>query len=246
MKTRVSIVVTSLLAMVTLAGCSHLPGKPGPGPEVPRPDSVLDPVALFNQNCQGCHGADGENGPAMMLSDPVYLALVDDDLLRNVISKGRPGTAMSAFAQKEGGMLTDQQINAIIRGIRERWGRTNALGGDTAPPYAAKSLGDAAHGQAVYSTFCASCHGADGNGGPKGGSIVDHAYLSLITDQGLRTITITGRPDFNAPDWRNNVSGHPMDDQEITDVVAWLASQRPNRPVGVAAANPSSATGGAQ
>ena len=58
---------------------------------------------------------------------------------------------------------------------------------------------------------------------------MDKAYLSLITDQGLRTIVITGRPDFNAPDWRNNVAGHPMSDQEITDVVAWLASQRPNR-----------------
>jgi len=234
MKARVSRLLSLVLASLALAGCSHLPGKPGPGPEVPRPDSILDPVVLFNQNCQGCHGADGKNGPAMMLSDPVYLALVDDDTLRSVISKGRPGTAMSAFAQKEGGMLTDQQVSAIIRGIRERWSKPNALGGDTAPPYAAKSVGDAARGQA-----------ADGNGGPKAGSIVDHAYLSLITDQGLRTIVITGRPDFNAPDWRNNVPGHPMSDQEISDVVAWLASQRPNRAVGVAA-NPSSANGGAQ
>ena len=39
--------------------------------------------------------------------DPVYLAIVDDDTLRATISKGRTGTAMSAFAQKEGGMLTD-------------------------------------------------------------------------------------------------------------------------------------------
>ena len=245
MKARTSLLFFSLLAWLAVAGCSYLPGKPGPGPEVPRPDSVLDPVVLFNQNCQGCHGADGKNGPAMMLSDPVYLALVDDDTLRSVISKGRAGTAMSAFAQDEGGMLTNEQVNAIIRGIRERWSKPNALGGETAPPYAAKSAGDAAHGQEVYGTFCASCHGADGNGGPKAGSIVDHAYLSLITDQGLRTIVITGRPDFNAPDWRNNVPGHPMSDQEITDVVAWLASQRPNRAVGVAA-NPSSPTEGAQ
>jgi cytochrome c oxidase cbb3-type subunit III len=245
MRARVSLLIASLLASAALASCSRFPGKPGPGPEVPRPDSVLDPVVLFGQNCQGCHGADGRNGPAMMLSDPVYLALVDDDTLRSVISKGHPGTAMSAFAQKEGGMLTDEQVNAIIRGIRERWSKPNALGGDTAPPYAAKSAGDAAHGQAVYGTFCSSCHGADGNGGPKAGSIVDHAYLSLITDQGLRTIVIAGRPDFNAPDWRNNVPGHPMSDQDITDVVAWLASQRPNRAVGVAA-NSSSATGGAQ
>ena len=245
MKARTSLLVFWLLASLAVAGCSYLPGKPGPGPEVPRPDSVLDPVVLFNQNCQGCHGADGKNGPAIMLSDPVYLALVDDDTLRSVISKGRAGTAMSAFAQDEGGMLTNEQVNAIIRGMRERWSKPNALGGETAPPYAAKSAGDAAHGQEVYGTFCASCHGPDGNGGPKAGSIVDHAYLSLITDQGLRTIVITGRPDFNAPDWRNNVPGHPMSDQEITDVVAWLASQRPNRAVGVAA-NPSSPTEGAQ
>jgi mono/diheme cytochrome c family protein len=180
----------------------------------------------------------------MMLSDPVYLAIVDDDMLRSTISKGRPGTAMSAFAQKEGGMLTDDQINAIIRGIRDRWSKPNALGGDTAPPYAAKSTGDGAHGQSVYVSYCSSCHGNNGSGGPKAGSVVDKSYLSLITDQGLRTLVITGRPDFNAPDWRNNVPGHPMTDQEITGVVAWLASQRPNR-----AAAPSTSmatTGGAQ
>ena len=229
MRARSALHFASLLAITALVGCSSLPGKPGPQPEVPRPDSILDPVVLFNRNCSGCHGADGKHGPAMMLSDPVYLAIVDDDALRSVVSKGRPGTAMSAFAQKEGGMLTDEQVNAIIRGIRARWSKPNALGGDVAPPYAAKSAGDPAHGQAVYATFCASCHGADGKGGPKAGSIVDHSYLSLITDQGLRTIVITGRPDFDAPDWRNNVPGHPMSDQDVTDVVAWLASQRPHR-----------------
>jgi mono/diheme cytochrome c family protein len=222
-------VAITLLTMVWLAACSRWPGKPAPGPEVPRPDSVLDPVALFNQNCSGCHGADGRNGPAMMLSDPVYLAIVDDNALRSTISKGRPGTAMSAFAQKEGGMLTDEQINAIVRGIRERWSKPNALDGDIAPSYAAKAPGDAAQGQSVYVSYCASCHGEGEGGGPKAGPVVNKAYLSLITDQGLRTLVITGRPDFNAPDWRNNLAGHPMTEQEITNVVAWLASQRRGR-----------------
>jgi len=245
MSLRPGVLALSLLALLCLAACTHLPGKPAPGPEVPRPDSILDPVVLFNQNCSGCHGADGKHGPAMMLSDPVYLAIIDDDTLRSTISKGRPGTAMSAFAQKEGGMLTDDQINAIIRGIRERWSKPNALGGDIAPPYAAKSPGDAAHGQSVYATYCSSCHGTGGTGGPKAGSVVDKAYLSLITDQGLRTIVITGRPDFDAPDWRNNVAGHPMSDQEITDVVAWLASQRPTR-ASTSTASTASSPGGAQ
>ena len=243
MTLRPRVVALLLFVLLCLAACTRLPGKPAPGPEVPRPDSVLDPVVLFNQNCSGCHGADGRNGPAMMLSDPVYLAIVDDDTLRSTISKGRPGTAMSAFAQKEGGMLTDDQINAIIRGIRERWSKPNALGGDVAPPYAAKSVGDAARGQSVYDSFCSSCHGNGGSSGPKAGSVVDKAYLSLITDQGLRTLVIAGRPDFHAPDWRNNVPGHPMTDQEITDVVAWLVSERPNRTTapGLAATSPGGA-----
>ncbi len=102
------------------------------------------------------------------------------------------------------------------------------LQGIAAPPYAAKAPGNAQQGAAAFATFCASCHGADGKGTAKVGSIVNPNYLSLITDQGLRTIVIIGRPDFNAPDWRNNVPGHPMSDQDISDVVAWLAAQRPN------------------
>ena len=220
-------VAVSFIGLVCLAGCTHIPGKPAPGPEVPRPDSVLDLVVLFNQNCAGCHGADGKKGPAMMLSDPVYLAIVDDESLRSTISKGRPGTAMSAFAQKEGGMLTDEQIDAIIRGIRQRWNKTDALAGSSHPPYAATASGDPGSGEQAYATFCVSCHGTGEKPGPKAGSVTNGAYLSLISDQGLRTLVITGRPDFDAPDWRNNVPGRPMTDQEVTDVVAWLASQRP-------------------
>ncbi len=239
----------ALAALLTVTGCT-MRGKPAPGPEVPRPDSILDPVVLYRENCAGCHGAEGRNGAAMSLSDPVYLAIVSDDTLRNTISKGRTGTAMSAFAQKEGGMLTDQQVDAIIHGIRERWGEPNVLSGVAAPPYAAKTPGSAQAGQVVYGTYCASCHGSDNKGGPRAGSVTNGAYLSLISDQGLRTIVITGRPDFNAPDWRDNVPGHPMSDEEISDVVAWLVAQRPptaspaiTNPASTSSANSSSPGG---
>jgi mono/diheme cytochrome c family protein len=242
MKLRLTVLAWLLPAVLSLAGCSAA-GKPAPGPEVPRPDSILDPVVLYRQNCAGCHGADGRKGPAMDLSDPVYLAIVDDDTLRTTISKGRPGTAMSAFAQKEGGMLTDAQINAIIKGIRERWSKPDALAGATAPPYAARAAGSGEQGGAVYLTYCAYCHGTDVKGGPKAGSVTNGAYLSLISDQELRTIVITGRPDFGAPDWRENVPGHPMTDQQISDVVAWLAAQRPKQANPSASANASSPGG---
>jgi cytochrome c oxidase cbb3-type subunit III len=242
MRHRFAVLASLVAAVMTLAACSAS-GKPTPGPEVPRPDSILDPVVLYRQNCAGCHGAEGQKGPAMALSDPVYLAIVDDDTLRSTISKGRRGTAMSAFAQKEGGMLTDEQINAIVRGIRQRWNKPNALAGVAAPPYAPKATGNSQQGEAVYGTFCASCHGTGSKGGPKAGSVTNGSYLSLISDQELRTIVITGRPDFDAPDWRDNVPGHPMTDQEISDVVAWLAAQRPKQATQAVSANASSPGG---
>jgi|SRR5215471_15976437 len=214
---------------VLLAGCacSRLPGKPKPGPEVPRPDSVLNSAVLYSENCAGCHGVSGKDGPAMDLSNPVYLAIVDDDTLRDTISKGRPGTAMSAFSRKQGGMLTDEQITSIMRGIRERWGNSSALAGVTPPAYTVTVTGNPQKGEIVYTTYCTSCHGDNDKAGPKAGSVTNPSYLSLISDQGLRTVVIAGRPDFGAPDWRSNVPGHPMSEQEISDVVAWLSSHRP-------------------
>ena len=228
MKVRPVLFTAFAVASLALSGC-NLPGRPTPTEIVKRPTDILDPVVLYKQNCAGCHGEEGQLGPAPPIGDPLYLAIVDDDELRNTISKGRAGTAMSAFAQGEGGMLTSKQVDTIVTGIRQRWTRSHVLAAGTAPPYAAKSEGDAQRGATVFTTFCASCHGADGKGTAKVGSIVDPAYLNLVTDQGLRTIVIVGRPDFDAPDWRNNLPGHPMTDQEISDVVAWLAAQRPSR-----------------
>jgi len=56
---------------------------------------------------------------------------------------------------------------------------------------------------------------------------VDTSYLALVSDQHLRTLTITGMPALGAPDWRGNVPGKTMSDADVTDVVAWLAAQRP-------------------
>ncbi len=226
MNLRGAALLALVLAMSFASGC-QLPGKPPPGPEVPDPDTVLNAKLLYSQNCAGCHGADGRHGAAIGIGDPVYLAIASEDTMRSAVAKGRPGTAMSAFAQKEGGMLTDAQVDSIVRGIRKRWSNPSAVAGASPPPYAATAAGDAQRGQATYNKFCASCHGEDKAAGSKAGSVLDPAYLSLITNQGLRTIVITGRPDFNAPDWRSNVPGQPMTDEEISDVVAFLVSHRP-------------------
>jgi mono/diheme cytochrome c family protein len=136
---------------------------------------------------------------------------------------------MPAFAQSAGGMLTDKQIDAVVSGIRS-WAPPDDLRGAYPPSYATKTAGNAQHGAEVYQTFCSSCHGPDGTGGKSASSIVDSSYLALVSDQYLRTTVIAGRPELGAPDWRENVPGRPMSDQQVTDVVAWLASRRAPSP----------------
>lgn len=224
-----NLVVMTFVAMAA-TGCTHLPGRPAPGPEVMRPEDVVDFDALYGQNCSACHGSEGKGGAAVSLADPTYLSIVDDATLRAITANGIPGSMMPGFARSAGGMLTDHQVDVLVQQMRARWARPGALGGTAPPPYKADLPGDAQRGAGVYRTFCASCHGPDGKGAAKAGSIVEAAYLALVTDQALRTAVIVARPDSGAPDWRNDLPGRPMTDQEVSDVVAWLAAQRPQNP----------------
>jgi cytochrome c oxidase cbb3-type subunit 3 len=218
------------LAAIVLSGCGAPHGQPNKSSEVLAPNEVLEFGTLYAENCAGCHGAEGRGGAAIALANPVYLAIADDAAIRKVIANGVRGTAMPAFAESAGGMLTDAQIDVITKEIRSRWGKQGILDTATAPSYAPKSTGDAQRGEVAYKTYCESCHGPGGGGGRKGSAITDDSFLALVSDQGLRTIVITGRPELGAPDWRGNVPGRPMSDQEVSDVVAWLASRRAQNP----------------
>jgi cytochrome c oxidase cbb3-type subunit 3 len=222
--------VALAMTVMLLSACSSPHGQPQAGSETVAPNDVLNFGTLYAQNCSGCHGAEGRGGAAIALADPVYLAIVDTTAMRNVITKGVPGTSMPAFAQSAGGMLTVSQIDVIASGIVSHWAQKGILDGTDPPSYAAKSAGNSAHGEQVYETYCASCHGPEGQGGPKGSAITNDSFLALVSDQGVRTTVIAGRPELGAPDWRGNVPGKPMADQQITDVVAWLASRRVEDP----------------
>jgi cytochrome c oxidase cbb3-type subunit III len=226
----------AVLAAVFVAGCGAPHGQPSSGSEVLAPNEVLEFGPLFSENCAACHGAEGRGGAAIALANPVYLAIADDGSIRKVIAKGVSGTAMPAFAQSAGGMLTDAQIDVLTKEIRSRWSQRGILDTASAPPYAPKLTGDAQRGEAAYKIFCESCHGPDGRGGARGGSITDDSFLALVSDQSLRTIVIAGRPELGAPDWRGNIPGKPMTDREVSDVVAWLISHRsqsPGRPYSI-------------
>jgi cytochrome c oxidase cbb3-type subunit III len=218
--------LVALVSMIVLTGCSSPPGQPRKSSEILAPDEVTDFRTLYAENCAGCHGSEGRGGAAIALADPVYLAIADDASIRKVVANGVKGTSMPAFAESAGGMLTNKQIDVITTEMRSRWSRPGILNGANPPAYAANSAGNAPQGKVAYGTYCATCHGTQGQGGKKGSAITNDSFLALVSDQGLRTIVITGRPELGAPDWRGNLPGKAMSNQEITDVVAWMASRR--------------------
>jgi cytochrome c oxidase cbb3-type subunit III len=217
------------VALAVALGCDQLPGKPDLSDQPRRPQDVVDFGQLFKQNCSGCHGAAGKLGPAPPLNDPVFQAIVTEKELRRVIRDGRPGTPMTAFALAKGGTLTDTQIDRLVKGIQDSssvpgWGPPSV--GKDLPPYGVGDIGtgNVENGKKVFARACATCHGVNGEGGKKG-AVVEPAYLALTSDQALRRIIITGRPDLGMPNYAGHAGGK-LSSQEIQDVTAWLASKR--------------------
>jgi mono/diheme cytochrome c family protein len=207
---------------VLAAGCEHPRGYPGS--PIARPNEVADFGTLYSENCAACHGANGQNGPAIDLANPEYQALIDDATLRKWISGGMPGTEMPAFAQSAGGMLTEAQVNTLIDGMRKRWSQPNIFAGSTPPPYAQTQTGDAHSGEQTYQARCSACHASSHQ------QITSPDYLALVGDQALRSIIIAGRPDIGQPDWSHLGPGGkaaaPLSTPEVDNIVAYLASLR--------------------
>lgn len=205
------------LVCASIAGC-HLPGKPGPNDIPQRPEQVTNFATLYNSNCTACHGVDGKHGTAVSLANPAYLAYAGEQNIENLTAQGTPGSLMPAFGTKYGGLLTDTQIKVLTQDMISQWGHTLPAQ-SSMPPYESKATGDVHNGEQAYRTNCLRCHA------PGAGSILDPTYLALISNGGLRTLIVAGKPEEGMPDWAG-YGGAPLSDQTITDLVAFLASKR--------------------
>jgi cytochrome c oxidase cbb3-type subunit 3/ubiquinol-cytochrome c reductase cytochrome c subunit len=229
MKLRLPTFVLLLCTMGPI-GCLAPPGKPAPGWEAQRPDQVLDFPTVYQQNCSACHGDQGKMGAAISLANPAYLSFAGAANIERITANGVPGTMMPPFSQKSGGMLTDQQIGAITQGMLRQWGKPSLV---SPLGYSATLKGDPTNGAHIFASACSSCHGTDATGSSAAksptGSLVDPAYLALISDQGLRSLIVAGQPDQGMPA-SDQGSAHPLTDQDVTDIVAWLAQHRTQTP----------------
>jgi mono/diheme cytochrome c family protein len=130
---------------------------------------------------------------------------------------------MPAFGESAGGFLTPRQIDALVAGLRARWGHTHLRTQDM-PRYSSSAVGDVEHGHDVYQVSCSSCHQQTQQ------KVADAGYLSLVSDESLRTIVIAGRPDLGHPDWKRVRPSQPLTDQDVTDIIAFLHSLRSDTP----------------
>jgi mono/diheme cytochrome c family protein len=230
-------IIPITLALLVLAPGCDWPGKPDPAERPVPADQVVDFTTLYEQNCSGCHGADGKLGPAPPLNDALFLTIVPDAELLHVIRQGRRGTPMPAFAKGQGGPLTDEQVKALADGIKPRWGKPRAESPEKVPPYLANGHGSVERGNEVFMRACAVCHGVQGKGIKIKDRVTrrvnDPAFLGLISDQALRRFVITGRPDLGMPDYAGKRPEEPhfkpLTAAEVTDLVALLSSWAPER-----------------
>jgi len=169
------------------------------------------------------------------LADAIYLATVSDAELERVVSGGSArGTLMPAFGRASGGSLTDDEISAVISGMRRAWGSTGAKASTIA--YAAPATrGDPARGKATFERTCAACHAPSGPavaGAIEAGSVTDPFFLQLVSDQALRSAILFGRVDFGMPGAGGPYPGRDPSEhltaQDVDDIVAWLAQRRTN------------------
>jgi cytochrome c oxidase cbb3-type subunit III len=239
-----------LCGLTLLVGCGQLdryelPGKPKAADRPVPSDRITDFALLYQTQCAGCHGADGQLGPAPPLNDAMFLAIVPTEELLSLVDRGRPGTPMPGFAQRHGGPLTDEQVHVLAEGIKTKWGKPKNNPGEaagraadvpayvSAPPAGHEVAEAVTRGRQLFATACGDCHGSDGQG-DSAGPIKDPNFLALTSDQMLRRIIITGREDLGMPDYAST-DGRPDDFKPLTsaqidDLVALLGQWRSATP----------------
>lgn len=185
---------------------------------------------LFAAHCAGCHGDTGKGGVGVPLSLPSFLESVDDDFLHKTIRMGRPGRVMPAFRA-----LSDAQVDAIVRHIRSWSGKPEPEFSDT------PVRGDVQHGKQLFASYCAACHGVNGDGGRGTGvtfsrkrdlpiiapALNNAGFLAAASDEMIRHTLQFGRE--GTPMRSFLVQG--LSEQDIDDLVSYVRTYEKQQPV---------------
>lgn len=127
----------------------------------------------YNTQCATCHGVKGDGGRGALLATPKLRRGTNDSTLRNIITRGIPGTEMPRSP------LTAQQIANVAAYVRTL--------GQVVPTAV---HGNAAQGRVLFEGkgACSRCHTRNGTGGPLG---PDLSNVGARTSPGYLRISLT-------------------------------------------------------
>ncbi|HDD61423.1 MAG TPA: c-type cytochrome [Chloroflexi bacterium] len=179
-------------------------------------ESVLRGREIYIEQCAFCHGSTGQGEAGPALNNKEYLESVSDRIMFETVSAGRPGTIMPAWAQGNGGPLTDEGIRDLVNFMR--------LWEENAPEMAEGFVPDPARGMTVFSSSCFICHGENGEGSPAAPAINDQNRLATQDNDWYRDLISYGRPAKGMPTWRAVLSLSQVEDL-LSLIDAWRAGE---------------------
>ena len=217
--------LVSVLLMASCAACDR-PEAERPAPE-PERAQLAEAQALYDEYCGLCHGDQGQGyaaDNANALANQNFLAVASDRFLRDAISQGRPGTAMSAWSRLRGGPLRGGDIHKLVRLIRS-WQTEESV-----DVHDATVSGELNRALPLYAEHCASCHGDDGSGA-SALSLNNPRFLATASDGFLRYSIAHGRPGTPMPAFQGDLSDQAIDDLVVL-VRSWQRAVGRETPVG--------------
>ncbi len=170
---------------------------------VVSPGSVPNGASMFRDHCASCHGSRIPQAQ-------------DVNQAKELITGGGPHQTMPVW----GNVLTPEQLDALVNYVLEA-----AQGTPTEV------------GQKLFADNCSPCHGSFGEGGQnptRPGDVIapisSAEYLKTRDDFTLQSIIAQGQPNFGMSPF-GNAYGGPLNDEDISSIVAFIRSWEKNPPV---------------
>ena len=177
---------------------------------------------MYIKYCALCHGKDREGYAADFAPSLRSHALMATTIkprssynyLEHTISYGRAGTAMAPYAKSQGGPLSPDEIELLLKWLHEKSGVEKPIEMSAEPV-----TGNVALGKELYGKHCATCHGAKGEG-IKAPALGHPMLLATASDAFLRYTITEGRDNTPMPAFKDSLSK-----VEINAVTAYIRSR---------------------